>query len=95
METIICKFWNLPLREISGRRVSLLSLSLWMTYSLWLDSCTFCMIFILGYMVSSLSPVSHASCDEMWMEFVMNGKMILLLFDGVVRVVHLFRNVYY
>jgi ABC-type uncharacterized transport system YnjBCD permease subunit len=48
----------------------------------------FCVMFILGYMRFSLSPVSHAS----W-EFVMNGKMMLLLFYGVICVVYLYRNV--
>jgi len=48
----------------------------------------FCVIFILGYMRLSRSPVSHA----VW-EFVMNGKMMLLLFYGVICVVYLYRNV--
>jgi len=45
----------------------------------------FCVIFTLGYMRLSLSPVSHAP----W-EFVINGRMMLLLFYGVICVVYLY-----
>jgi len=62
-ETVMYKFWNLPVWEHSGRCVSLLSLSSWMNFSLGRGSCTFCVIFILGYMRLSLSLVSHTPCN--------------------------------
>jgi len=45
----------------------------------------FCVIFTLGYMRLSLSLVSHAPS-----EFVINGKMMRLLFYGVICVVYLY-----
>lgn len=57
-------FWNLPVWENSGRCVSLLSLSSWINFSLWIDSCTFYVIFILG--VQGFISVTSFTCS-LWL----------------------------